>query len=105
MFTRKDKPITGSTIRMGLGIACRRAGIEGFTFHDLRRSFTTNMRRAGVHDLVIMAITGHKTMAMFQRYNSLSIEELKAAGKIGRRGDLYGDHAALETRNEEPGNG
>jgi hypothetical protein len=65
-----------------------------------------NMRRAGVHNLVIMAITGHKITAMFMRYNTVSMEELKAAaGKLGRRGDLYGDHAALETRNEASGNG
>jgi hypothetical protein len=36
------------------------------------------MRRAGVHDSVIMAITGHKTTAMFLRYNTVGKEELKA---------------------------
>jgi integrase len=106
VFTRKGKPITGSTIRVGLKIACRRAGIEDFTFHDLRHTFTTNMRRAGMHDLVIMAITGHKTMVMFQRYNSVSREELKAAArKIGSRGELRGDQAYLETCNEASSNG
>jgi hypothetical protein len=91
VFTHRGKPITGSTIRIGLEIACRRAGITDFTFHDLRHSFTTNMRRAGVHDLVIMAITGHKTPAMFMRYNTVSREELMtAARKIGRDGHLYG---------------
>jgi hypothetical protein len=31
-----------------------------------------------VHDSVIMAITGHKTTAMFLRYNPVGKEELKA---------------------------
>ena len=58
--------------------------IEDFTFHDLRHCFTTNMRRAGGHDLIIMAITGHKTMSMFHRYSSVGSDELKAAvDKIG----------------------
>jgi len=53
-----------------------------------------------VHDLVIMAITGHKTMTIFKRYNSVSGEELRSAGeKIGDRGDLYGDHANLDIGN------
>ena len=101
VFTRKGKPITGSTIRVGLEIACRQAGIEDFTFHDLRHCFTTNMRRAGVHDLVIMAITGHKTMSMFQRYNSVSGEELRAAAeKIGNEWTLFGHSENLDTINE-----
>lgn len=106
VFNRQGKPITGSTIRVGLDIACKRARIEGFTFHDLRHTFTTNLRRAGVHDLVIMAITGHKTPVMFKRYNSISEDELNAAAeKIGSRGDLYGDHGSLETRKGAAGNG
>ncbi len=79
VFTHRGKPITGSTIRVGLEIACRRAGNEDFTFHDLRHTFVTNMRRAGVHESVIMAITGHKTRVMFDRYNSVSQEEVRTA--------------------------
>lgn len=36
VFTHRGKPITGSTIRVGLEIACRRTEIGDFTFHDLR---------------------------------------------------------------------
>jgi len=61
-------------------------------------TFTTNLRRAGIHDLVIMAITGHKTLAMFQRYNTVSKEDLKAAAwKIGSPGHQYGHQGNLET--------
>jgi integrase len=101
VFTRKGKPVTGSTLRVGFEIACKRAGIEDFTFHDLRHCFTTNMRRAGVHDLVIMAITGHKTISMFRRYNSVSREELKAAAdRIGNEWTQNGHSTKMEAVNE-----
>jgi integrase len=32
---------------------------NGFIFHDLRPTFTTNARRAGTHKNVIVAIQGH----------------------------------------------
>jgi|GEM_PF-3360774 len=51
--------------------ACRAAGIEDFRCHNLRHTFNTNMRKAGVDRSVIMKITGHKTMSMFERYNTV----------------------------------
>jgi hypothetical protein len=38
------------------------------------------MRRAGVHDTVIMQITGHSDLAMFRRYNLVDAEEAAQAG-------------------------
>jgi hypothetical protein len=35
------------------------------------------MRRAGKQDRAIMAITGHKTMAMLMRYDSVDEDDLK----------------------------
>lgn len=61
--------------------ACEKAGIENFRFHDLRHTFVTNARKAGVHDHVIMAITGHTTMAMFRRYDKVTSEDLGEAAK------------------------
>jgi hypothetical protein len=54
-------------------------GIEGFHSHDLRHTTVTNMRRAGIAHLTIMTITGYKTMAVFKRYNSFSVNDLKEA--------------------------
>jgi integrase len=69
-FIRNDgKPVR--SIRAAFENACRRAGIKDFRFHDLRHTYNTVMRRAGVHDSVIMKQTGHRTMEMFLRYNTV----------------------------------
>src|SRR5262245_14912911 len=58
--------------------ACRRAGLQDLHFHDLRHTFVTRKVREGWDYKRIMAITGHKTFATFQRYNNPSEEDLKA---------------------------
>jgi integrase len=55
--------------------AVRMAGIKGFRFHDLRHCAVTNLRKAGVNDSVIMSISGHKTYAMFKRYNRIDRQD------------------------------
>jgi integrase len=59
--------------------ACRKAGVTHATFHDLRHTFVTNARRAGIDYFRIMAITGHKTMAVFKRYNTIDQQDLQGA--------------------------
>jgi integrase len=77
-------PATGrsyapGTVSMAFQRACRRAGVTGATFHDLRHTFVTNARRAGVDYFRIMAMTGHKTLRMFQRYNLVDEQDLHEA--------------------------
>jgi integrase len=56
--------------------ACKKALIEDFTFHDLRHCALNNLRLAGNDYFKIMAISGHKTMSVFKRYNLVTEEEL-----------------------------
>ena len=76
VFLRDGKPIT--SIREAFQSARLKAGVDGFNFHDLRHTFINNRRLEGHDYFRIMAASGHKTMSVFKRYNTVSREELKA---------------------------
>jgi len=77
VFTFNGKPM--KSIKTAFRRVCRRAGIKNFKFHDLRHCAVTNFRKAGVADSVIMSISGHKTHAVFRRYDKVDREDRKGA--------------------------
>ena len=68
----------GSSFQKAFEAARKQAGIEDFTFHDLRHTAINNWRLQGHDFFRIMAVSGHKTMNVFKRYNTVSKEELRA---------------------------
>lgn len=65
--------------RKSWATACRKAEIPGKLFHDLRRTAIRNFIRAGVPQSVAMAISGHRTVSTFLRYNITSDDDLREA--------------------------
>ncbi len=75
VFTKPDGGTISKYFRPVLIKACQNAGVGPYRLHDLRHTFNTNMTKAGVDQVVIMKLTGHKTNAMFVRYSHLDKEQ------------------------------
>ena len=55
----RGKPWTSDGFRASWGKACKRAGIVGVTFHDLRGTAVTRLALVGCTEAQIATITGH----------------------------------------------
>ena len=60
--------------------ACQSAGVPTRFLHDCRRTAARNLIRANVPERVAMLLTGHKSRAIFDRYNIINEQELLDAG-------------------------
>ena len=106
VFLYKGLPV--KDIRWSLRSACEKAGVPygrksegGVTFHDLRHTFVTNMRRAGVHEKVLMEITGHLTREMQDRYDKVDGSEKSEA--VNRMGNIIKSSDQAVTKPAESG--
>lgn len=57
----------------------KKAGLPGFRFHDLRHSAITQLSENGASDSTIMAIAGHVSRRMLERYSHVRIEAKRNA--------------------------
>lgn len=70
-------PIQRMTLYHVFAAAVKRAGIEDFTFHDIRHEALSRLAERGDFNLLEMAsMSGHKTLQMLKRYTHLQAERL-----------------------------
>ncbi len=100
------------SIRVAWQLACVKVGLgrwrkpkekdvlkrqyRGALLHDFRRTALRNLVRAGVPEKVAMKITGHKTRAVFDRYNIVNVQDLVEAGQ--KVVQLHDQHLAQPQR-------
>lgn len=81
-------PATGKPwqdIQAAMERAREASGLTGVWVHDLRRSFVTLARRSGLPESVVARFSGHRTAAVFKRYNIVEEQDLKAAVQVLNR--------------------
>jgi len=59
--------------------AVQQAGLEDFTFHDLRHTFASRLVMSGVDLLTVKELLGHKGIAMTLRYTHLTTDHKQRA--------------------------
>jgi integrase len=97
--TRNGRPYDPSKISAAFKKACGKARLTGVTYHDLRHSFCTNIRRSGVATLTTMAISGHKSITVFKRYNTIAPQGLqKAIRQLDTYMDTDTSHGSASTQ-------
>lgn len=70
-------------IKRAFRIALKKAGIENFRFHDLRRTFATTLLYNNVNIVTISNMLGHSSLMMTQKYLANdSKKELDAINKL-----------------------
>jgi integrase len=94
---KSGRVFDGTNLRKAWNKACDACGLgkleeidaqknrryTGLIVHDLRRSAIKNLMKAGVNEKVAMAISGHKTRAVFDRYHIVDdTDVLEAMRKV-----------------------
>ena len=74
------RPMTGDVLRRWWERNRSSYGLEGFTLHELRHTFLTNLAQAGVHPSVMQKLAGHSSMNTTMKiYTHVHSEDLKDA--------------------------
>ncbi|MBN2209555.1 MAG: site-specific integrase [Candidatus Coatesbacteria bacterium] len=100
MDRKADRVFSIASVKRSFGTALRRAGIKGFRFHDLRRTFATNLASAGVDLTTIKRILGHSQFSATLMYLSTSAEHLRSA--VDRLPDIAPQDDARNADGEVP---
>jgi integrase len=78
-ITAFDPTIQVKSWRSAWRTLTRKAGLPGFRFHDLRHCAITQLAEGGTSDSTIMAIAGHVSRRMLERYSHVRMEAKRNA--------------------------
>ena len=66
-------------LKAGFGLACRKAGIEGVTWHTLRHTFASRLVARGVDIVTVQQLLGHSTVTVTMRYTHTNLDAKRNA--------------------------
>jgi integrase len=81
LFCKDGKPL--QEVKKSFKRALQKAGIEDFTFHDLRHTFASHAVMNGMDLYTLQNILGHSSIKMTERYSHLSKSHLKKSAQQG----------------------
>jgi integrase len=75
-------------LKAGFGLACRKAGIAGVTWHTLRHTFASRLVSRGVDIVTVQQLLGHSDITVTLRYTHTNLDSKYAAvAKLDGLGD------------------
>jgi integrase len=82
--TGQDKEIIKrfGDVKRSFNTACRKAGIHDFVFHSLRHTFASHLVMGGVDLTTVSRLMGHKSLTMTLRYSHLAPNHLTSAVNV-----------------------
>ncbi len=81
VFVNPDTGKRYTDLKRSFTTACKRAGIKDFHFHDLRHTYASQLVMNGVDLKTVQELLGHKSLTMTLRYAHLSHAHKKDAVK------------------------
>ncbi len=63
----------------GFALACKKAGVEGVTWHTLRHTFASRLVNRGVDIVTVQQLLGHSSLAVTMRYTHTNLDSKRAA--------------------------
>ena len=77
VFSHDNEPVR--TFKTAFNAAVKRAGVDRFTFHDLRHTFASVLVMKGVDLATVQELLGHKSITMTKRYSHPTPEHKRQA--------------------------
>ena len=74
---KTEKPL--GSVKTAFKAACRRAGIIGLRFHDLRHTFASRLVENGADLITVKELLGHSSVKITERYTHSQSEQKKSA--------------------------
>lgn len=66
-------------LKAGFALACRKAEIEGVTWHTLRHTFASRLLDRGVDVVTVKELLGHSTITVTMRYTHTNLDAKRSA--------------------------